>query len=906
MSHIPQSEMGMSDSWAESARHTPDAPDKQRQRGVLAAGIYRSLPTIILALSSLLCLLTLLVGLSNPDFASLSLTTVSLGLATFALLLFAGQRRGWFSTSLRDAATIQYQANVLRHVSDAVISTDLQYVVQSWNQAAADIYGWSEEEAVGRPLLSILQTTYFDTTHEAAQVQFEQNGFWHGEVIQQRRDGSPVFIQSSVRMIRDEKGAPIAVVAANRDVTIQKETERLLQIRLTTEQLIARISADFVNCSVIEIDAMIDQALAEICRFASVDDAAIYLLQPETADVYYPAYRWHMSGLDVPPELLAFKRSDMRLPLVQPGYVYIGSVRDLPPEATAEREIMTASGTQSVIAFALTVKGDLLGFLSLSSYTREYAWDENLIDLFRFVTDIVTSALTRKWAEEALRESKESYQMLVEQSLQGLVVYQDNRIVFANPAVSHITGYQLEELLALSAEATANLLAWQNQELVLQRARDRLAGKSVPPRYEVEMVHKNGTVIWLEIASSRIEYRGMPAIQVVLVDITERKQAEEALRQAQKLESLGVLAGGIAHDFNNLLVAMLGQSSLALTLLPEDSAVRPHILKAVSAAERAADLTQQLLAYSGQGQFLVTPIDLNALIQENLHLLDVALPKEVELRMQLAQPLPLIQADKGQMQQVIMNLLINAAEAIGGQPGVVAVTTGDQMVSPEQVESWQHTGQPQPSGRYVYLQVTDNGCGMDAETLSRIFDPFFTTKFTGRGLGLAAVLGIVRGHKGGLQVESEPQQGTTFRLFFPAVEPVESPVVSAPAASAETGLVLVIDDDAPVREAIADILMLAGWRVIDAESALAGIDQYREHWTDTSLVLLDLSMPGMGGAEVSSALHEINPSVPLVLCSGFGPLEAMRRFAHMPVRAFLQKPFTADQLLDVVRQYART
>ncbi len=912
MSYIPHSENGMSDSHLASTGNAPAVRQKQTRRGAGDAGIFRSLPTVILALL-LLCLLALFYVLVNSGSVSLpvaaatpTLAAVSLGLAAFYLLLHVGQRRSRFWGDRRGEAAVQYQANVLRHVSDAIISTDLNYVVQSWNQAAADIYGWSEEEVIGQLLPKLLQTTYHDTTHEAAQAQFERDGFWQGEVIQQRRDGTPVYIQASVRMIRDEEGIPIAVVSANRDVTRQKETDRLLQIRLTSEQLIARISADFVNCSVAETDGMIEKALAEICAFAGVDDASIYLLQPGTTDMYYPAYRWHVTGPNIPTDLSPFKRSDMRLPLVQPGYVYIGSLNDLPPEATAEREMMAANGTRSVVSFALTAKGDLLGFLNFSSYAREYAWDENLIDLFRFVTDILASALVRKWAEEALRESKESYQMLVEQSLQGLVVYQDNRIVFANSAVSHITGYQLEELLALSAEETANLLAWQNQEMVLQRARDRLAGKVVPSQYEVGMVHKNGTVVWLEIASSRIEYRGQPAIQVVLIDITGRKRAEEALRQSQKLESLGILAGGIAHDFNNLLVVMLGQNSLALVLLPEDSLARPHIQKAVSAAERAADLTQQLLAYSGQGQFLVAPIDLNALIQENLHLLDVALPKEVELRMQLTQPLPVVQADKGQMQQVVMNLIINAVEAMEGQPGVVIVTTGVEAITPEQVELWQYKDQSQPSGRYVYLQVTDNGCGMDAETRSRIFDPFFTTKFTGRGLGLAAVLGIVRGHKGGLQMESEPGKGTTFRLFFPAAEvKAITGLPQAAAALAETGLVLIIDDDAPVREAVADILALVGWQAIQAESAEAGIALYRENWTDTALVLLDLSMPGMGGVEVSSALHQINPDVSLVLCSGYGHLEAMRRFAHMPVQAFLQKPFTADRLLEVVQRYAR-
>jgi two-component system, cell cycle sensor histidine kinase and response regulator CckA len=273
---------------------------------------------------------------------------------------------------------------------------------------------------------------------------------------------------------------------------------------------------------------------------------------------------------------------------------------------------------------------------------------------------------------------------------------------------------------------------------------------------------------------------GAPLLSGVCLDITDRKRTEEALRRAAKDESLSVLAGGVAHDFNNLLVAMLGHSSLALAKLPAESPARTSVQKMVQATERAADLTRQMLAYSGKGHFEVRPLDLNRLIGENLHLFTAGLPKSVRIVPRLAPGLPKVTADLGQIQQVVMNLMLNAAEAIGEKGGEVTVRTGVDTLSEDDGTYSHLTGVPLRPGAYAYLEIEDDGPGMDAVTLRRIFDPFFTTKFTGRGLGLAAVLGIVRGHRGGIAVSSEPGRGTTFKLLFPAAGAELPPSVSAP------------------------------------------------------------------------------------------------------------------------------
>ncbi len=395
------------------------------------------------------------------------------------------------------------------------------------------------------------------------------------------------------------------------------------------------------------------------------------------------------------------------------------------------------------------------------------------------------------------------------------------------------------------------------------------------------------------------------AIESLQLD-EQRRHAEEAMRQAQKLESLGVLAGGIAHDFNNLLVAMLGQSSLALEQLPAGSAPRAHVEKAAGAARRAADLTRQLLAYSGRGQFQVLPINLNTLLQENLHLFEVAIPKNIRLVSDLAKSLPFIEGDVGQMQQIVMNLIINASEAIGRNLGTVRVTTDTYYITPADAPLWKYIGSPLAPGLYTTLSVQDNGSGMDAATLSKIFDPFFTTKVTGRGLGLAAVLGIVRSHKGGLRVESELGKGTTFTLYFPvsAAQPTGQTISAAGQGAALTqGLVLVIDDEEPVREAVTDILESEGLTVITAPDGRAGLALYRERQADIRLVLLDLSMPGLSGEETFHELRRVNPRISVILSSGYQQSEVTRRFVSQGAIGFLQKPYDMDTLIQEIRRY---
>jgi signal transduction histidine kinase/CheY-like chemotaxis protein len=420
---------------------------------------------------------------------------------------------------------------------------------------------------------------------------------------------------------------------------------------------------------------------------------------------------------------------------------------------------------------------------------------------------------------------------------------------------------------------------------------------------------KDGTILDAELHGIPIDYQGEPHQLIIIHDITERLQTEEAMRRTQKLESLGVLAGGIAHDFNNLLVAMMAQTSLALVKLPSDSPALSHIKKAVKAAENAADLTRQMLAYSGRGQFERKAISLNLLLEENLHLFQVGIPKNVKLISQLTEPLPLIEGDRGQMQQVVMNLIINAAEAIDHyhvRQGQVLVKTGTESLIEDDGRFWQYTGSYLSPGHYVTLEVQDNGCGMDAQTMARMFDPFFTTKFTGRGLGLAAVQGIVRGHRGGLHVVSNVGAGTTFTLFLPAAadQPPDQLVSSKDdSAPPHRGIVLVIDDETAVRDAVSDILALEGIQTITAVDGAEGIAHYQEHQKEIQLIILDLSMPGLSGEETYAELKKIDPDARILISSGYSQNEVSYRFNDQDALGFLQKPYKLTTLIETVYKF---
>jgi PAS domain S-box-containing protein len=394
---------------------------------------------------------------------------------------------------------------------------------------------------------------------------------------------------------------------------------------------------------------------------------------------------------------------------------------------------------------------------------------------------------------------------------------------------------------------------------------------------------------------------GVTSVACFSRDITERRRAEHNLLQSQKLESVGLLAGGIAHDFNNLLVGVIGNASLAQEMAGREHQISDLLDGIVKTGEQLAHLTRQMLAYSGKGRFVIELLDLSDFVAESCNLAQPSIPKKVELRLELAPGLPPIEADRGQIQQVVMNLVINAAEAIGSRPGLVAVSTGAEDVDAEYARAHPEAADL-PPGKYVRLEVRDTGDGMDQATRGRIFDPFFTTKFTGRGLGLAAVSGIVRGHRGAILVSSAPGKGSRFTVLFPAAQRAAEQSLE-PAETALTGseTVLVVDDEAVVRQMARLTLERYGYRVLLAADGAEAVDVVKRHPSEIALTLLDLSMAGMSGEEALPALRRIRPDIRVVVSSGYSETEAMRLFGGARVSGFIQKPYTVKELLKAVK-----
>jgi len=375
------------------------------------------------------------------------------------------------------------------------------------------------------------------------------------------------------------------------------------------------------------------------------------------------------------------------------------------------------------------------------------------------------------------------------------------------------------------------------------------------------------------------------------------------MENAQKLESLGVLAGGVAHDFNNLLTGILGNSSLALMKLPPDAPCRKEVSQIEHAAQTAGALCKQLLAYSGRGRFIVRPVNLSQLCNDTVRLLELSLPADASLKLDCPMDLPLIDADSPQLHQILMNLVLNAAESLQGQ-GTVRITTGSMFCSGDRFKS-SYLADELESGTYIFVEVSDSGCGMDDATQQKIFEPFFSTKQTGRGLGLAAVLGIVRGHGGAVEVESEIGTGTTIRVLFPNSEhqTVIEPKARPPTKEKANATVLLADDNDAIREVARDVLESSGYQVILARDGREAVDLFRttkEKNIDVDIAVLDMTMPRVSGSEAFIELQAIDPALPVLLSSGYNETIATDQIIGENTPEFLQKPYRAQDLLSAI------
>ncbi|MDX8397769.1 MAG: PAS domain S-box protein [Mariprofundaceae bacterium] len=532
--------------------------------------------------------------------------------------------------------------------------------------------------------------------------------------------------------------------------------------------------------------------------------------------------------------------------------------------------------------------------------------------VFRDISD-------RKAAEQKLRDSHTNLERMVQartdevRELAAIVEATNNfvgiadlegHVIYVNPAGRSMVG--------LDHEADLNDLSFVNfhsPETCKLLVEDILPQALALGVFETacEFVDKQGKLI-----PTSSTFMSLPAqaeesssrLAIIARDLRPEIALQKQVEHVDRLESLGVLAGGIAHDFNNILTAIIGNTGLAKRKIDAYSPAQEYLESIEKSSLQAANLCKQMLAYSGKGNFVIQPTNLSKLITEMHSLLKVSIDKNVVLKIDLFEPLPQVQADITQIQQIIMNLVINASEAIDKHSGMITVATGLMHVDAQYLQKSIHKAEIS-EGRFVFLEVSDSGCGMDAETRKKIFDPFFTTKFTGRGLGMSAVLGIVHAHSGFLNLYSEERLGTTFKIGLPlskASEILTTEIQNTASITKAEGLILIIDDEESIRELAKVLLADMGYQVLTAVDGRDGVEVFKQNQNSITGVLLDMTMPHMNGEDCYGELRKINPDINVILSSGYTKEDSTARFKGKGLAGFIQKPYLIEGFQDVIRK----
>ena len=516
----------------------------------------------------------------------------------------------------------------------------------------------------------------------------------------------------------------------------------------------------------------------------------------------------------------------------------------------------------------------------------------------------------RKQADEALRISEEKFSQIFKLSPDAIALTRmsDGLYLDVNDGFIDIIGWPSDQIIGRSS-LPGGLDIWchpEDREWMIQTVKENGEMTGL----ETAFRGKNGRIIDGLMSARIIEVNHETCILTITRDITEQlilrnkqKDLETQMLQVQKLESLGVLAGGIAHDFNNILMAVIGHCDLAQRRLKTTSPAMENLRQIKLATSKAADLSNQMLAYSGKGKFIVEPLNFSLIIEDMEHILAVSSSKKAVLRYDLAPNLPNVEADVTQIRQIIMNLVINASDAIGDNSGVIAISTGAMKCNRNYLQTtW--LDENLEEGYYAFIEVADTGCGMTDDTIKRIFEPFYTTKFTGRGLGMAAVLGIVRGHNGAIKIYTELGKGSTLKVLLPAsILPTtkqKDEIEISPLK--ERGLVLLVDDEEAVLNISKEMLGEFGFTTLTANNGREGLEIFKQQHSNIRFVLMDLTMPYMDGEEAFREFRKIDPDVKVIICSGYNEQEVSQKFVGKGLAGFLKKPYMLEELQESIQK----
>lgn len=633
-------------------------------------------------------------------------------------------------------------------------------------------------------------------------------------------------------------------------------------------------------------------------------------------------FEWEGSGWsnhpdNVPTREIAYQNLGQQLwslDIISKPEVVAAHVKDLPEK---DRQLFLKRSVRSILVVPVLVEEVLSGFIGFDQCGSQREWSAGEVDALRAFASILAAALRRQELRRELRENEQRFRTVADFTYDWEYwVGNDGEFRYVSPSCERITGYSRDEFLANSQ--LLNKIVHPEDRDVLTTHAEVCSSADEADTLDFRIIARDGREVWIEhccqpVYNSEGVHVGRRVSNRDITDvkrtIMEKEALDERLLQSQHLESLGLLAGGVAHDFNNLLTGIIGNASFALENLLLDDPVKKNLEQIMSISDRASSLTQQMLAYSGRGKLMVESVDLSCIVRETSELLSSVISKKVKVKLELDQALPAVQADATQLGQVLMNLITNASQAMENDIGVITIRTTTFHADRSYLDTC-HLGDKLPEAEYVSIEVVDTGSGMDSKTVACIFDPFFTTKFTGRGLGLAAVLGIVKGHGGAMKVDSEPGVGTIFRVLFPKTS-IKNRVTDSSSrtdgACSTGGSILVVDDEDIVRDVAKRALERADFKVYTAANGWDAVELFRVLSDEIVLVLLDLTMPQMGGEEALEQLQLIKRSIRVLICSGYSEHEVSERFSGCEHVRILHKPFhTAALVSEVNRLLAGT
>jgi PAS domain S-box-containing protein len=695
------------------------------------------------------------------------------------------------------------------------------------------------------------------------------------EFTMRKKDGACFLAETQSSFILDKNDIPFAMRTIIRDATQRQRAEHAL--RISEERFALAISAGKVGIWELDLvtnEIYLSPSLKAILGFEDHEiknhlDDWMQRVHPDDRELVMAKTQDHIEG---------------KTPIYEVEHRMIhkdGSVRWILARGTATRDAagkaMRLTGSDTDITDSKLAEEQRLRAQKLEDRAAE----------IEFINQQLQSEIAvRKHVEQALRESEERYRELYENTpSMYFTVDAAGRVITVNQFGAEQLGYRPQDLLGRSV---LDVFHEEDKPAVKVQLERCLHNPNLVFHWQFRKVRRDGAIMWVKEIARGIKKDDGVFVLIVCEDITdakrieeERKKLEAQLLQTQKLESLGVLAGGIAHDFNNLLTGVLGNAGMMLMELPLDSPLRDSVKLIELAALDAAQLTTQLLAYAGRGSYSLEVLDLSSVIQEMSQLLKTVVSKNARLSYRLAQPLPAVEGDAAQIRQILINLVANASDAIGDKAGEIVVATGAAEVNRKHLNIYGDL----PEGEYVFLEVSDTGCGMDAETQSKIFDPFFSTKFTGRGLGLAAVMGIILSHRGAIRVNSAAGKGATMQVLFPASHKPLTAKKRQPKNEVihlGNGAALVIDDEEPAR------------------NGKEGLQLFENNHNQIRIVLLDLTMPILNGKRTLQQIRRLRPNMPVVLSSGYGLNEAAAKLSSAAFTDFIQKPYQPLALIEKI------